>query len=233
MLFLNDLTHIVGIEFYDIIEDDINVEIVRQGKHLSIVEVLASKFKSELLIIGKKYSFNDNDDDFIPLRKYYATALKHTLLNDVPESDPKFLKLKNEIGYGLEYVYYENIVIPKLVNKVYKKFFIDIHHPLLYSFIENESDYSFKKKYNSYSYLKEIKTAINPVHEDIADKISNNIQSDEFGIKIKDMFSTIFSKKWTDEYEERLIKIFSATSQKIIKSHETDVSTIKYLVDNI
>lgn len=219
-----DISDIDGIEFYEYSEDDTIIEIVRQGKPLKVVEVLASKFKSELTHIGKKYSFNENDPDFIPLRKYYASAIKYVLENDEPENDLKFVKLRDEIGYGLEYVYYNEIVIPQLVDEVYKLFFIDGKHPLLYNFIDGKDDYSFNGmnsgKYGYLNYSTMIMKAVDPEDKKSPMKMSR----DDFSkIWEETGMNDIFYNKWADEYNERLSIIFSKLTQHHIDSNEQSI----------
>ncbi len=218
MITLNDLEKIEGIEFYEYLEADMNVEVVRVGTPLDIVSFLVSKFKAELTMIGKKYAFNENDKDFIPLRKYYASAIKHSLLTYNLEDDVKFNILKKEIGYGLEFVYYYEVLIPSLINTLSKRFFVDATHPLLYSSQEHYDEPSFTNfnfgKYGYFKYSIEISNALNPNREP-----ESTLSTDAINDIFKD--SKLFEKTWTNEYNARLSIIYSVLTQKYIETNES------------
>jgi len=232
MITSEDLKNINGIEFLsdeEINEDALIVETVRRGKPLTVPEMLASKFKFELLNINKRYAFHENDEEFKPLRKYFATALKYVLLNDDPEKDEKFVKLRDEIGHGLEAVYYNEIVIPKLMDEVYDLFFIDSDHPLLYAFKDGDNDYSFTNpEYGKYGYLHYnalIQDAIDPEKKDELinrEEIEKILDEKEFG-----------NKTWAREYMERIGIIYSKLSQDLIKKNEESLKEIEKMIDDL
>ena len=231
MVLKKDLENIVGIDFLpdeEINEELIAVETVRQGRSLSTIEVLASKFKAELSKIGKIFMFNEDDEDFKPLRKYFATALRHVLLNDNPEEDEKFVKLRDEIGLGLEIVYYNEIIVPQLLDAVHDLFFIDLNNKFLYDFKDEIDDYSFTSrisgKYNYVKYDQMISDAINP--NDIK---STKKQEKKFMYLKEFRLMDVEDPNWVDEYMKRISIIYAKPSRDVIEKNEKQAEMLREL----
>lgn len=235
---LKDLENL-DIEFipdFDIteIENLLAVENVRTGQGLKVVEALASKFKAELTQLGEKFAFNEDNEIFLPLRKYYSTALRYTLENHNPMDDPRFVTLKNDIGYGLEYVYYNEIVVPTLVDEIYHLFFIDHTHPLLYSLQDGDTKISFTSlnsgKYGYMNYGSMIREAIDPENKHSALKMT---EEDFAKIWEETGMAGIMRPKWTKIYSDRLSVIYSKLALDYMKKNTKDLDNIHNLLDGL
>jgi hypothetical protein len=170
------------------------------------LEFLADKFKSELTFIDKKFAFNEDDDDFIPLRKYYNTAIKLAVLNDKPTDYDKYNILKKDVGFGLEIFFYFNMPLKKLVDDVYDMFFIDRKHPHLYNSTDSDKTYSLNSSQNfsEYSWMgMQAKTRrLQKPSEDKKDKEMWN-KIDMGGL------DEIYREKWNDVNAERIVWVYS------------------------
>ncbi len=237
MLRLKELNEIEGIVFLpyeqlDLDEGTVAVETIRAGKELTIPEMLAQKFKVELTQIGAMFMRDEDNELFIPLRKYYATALRYALENHDPMSDPKYVTLKNDIKLGMEIHYYETVVVPQIADKIYQLFFIDMKHPLLYNFLDGRDDYSMTDMSNGhYGFMKwenRIADAINPnkttvgMSKDKMDEIFENSGLAE-----------LFKVTWCNTYTDRLSTIFSATAMDQIRKSDKSISRMKLLTEDL
>jgi hypothetical protein len=222
------------IDFFDI---NLNFDISESMNTEDIITELSKDFKQELTKICNenniKFMRNENDDLFIPLRKYYASAIRLKLSSDNPENDKKYIILKENIGLGMEKVYYTYSVIPKLINDVYKEFIIDSKHPLLYNFQDGDNNYAFddamssRSEFNFIRWQSRIEEAKNPGHMDWLMKSSKRTD------KIEEKFSELFANTWLDNYNERLGIIFNRLALDLIKNNNESMNRITNSLKNI
>lgn len=237
MLRLSELNKIDGIEFlpYDELGMDqgtIAVETIRAGRELSVVDMLAQKFKVELTQIGQMFMRDEDNEIFIPLRKYYATALRYALENHDPMTDKKFVTLKNDVGLGMEIHYYETVIVPQIADGVYKDFFIDMKHPLLYNFLDGQDDYSMTAMSTGhYGFMKwenRIAEAINP------NKSSFGMSRGSMDKIFEDSgLAELFKETWCNTYTNRLSTIFSAMAQAQIRKSDASMKRMGNLTDDL
>jgi len=223
-----DYDNIDGIDFLDIdiTESNLNVEIVRQGKPLTTVEYLASRFKAELSMINKPFMRDEDNELFKPLRKYYASAIRHTLTSHDPSTDIKYNTLST-MGIGLEKYYYETIVVPTLIDEVYKLFFIDMNHKLLYNFVDGMDTRrldGLNDFYGSLNWEHRIKKAIKP-----NDKLFGLSDKKRKDMVDKSGLGDLFKDTWIDEYNHRLGIIFSKQAQNIVNKSVKDFKSMSEL----
>lgn len=204
----------------------------------SVVDFLAEKFKKELAIVckenstpdnEKRFAFNEDDELFIPLRKYYATAVRYTMENFDPKTDKNYILLCDKFGRtGLEYLYYQEILVEKIIDEVYDKFFIDYHHPALYNMKDSRYSYSLTDmssgKYGYLSMITQIKDAIGIENE--KDKMFDDVIDESFASTGLD---EIYRPKWNDDVNSRLKIIFSKLSEKYIKDEIENSKRIQEL----
>jgi len=209
-----DYNNIEGIEFLDLESNfDIN-------DNMTIGEVqdeLSKEFKDELNILGIMFQRNEDDERFYHLRGHYASALRYTLEKYDPMNDPKYKILKEDIGMGLEKYYYTYMIVPKLINEVYKKFFIDSNNKYLYSFQDGGDDFRLDSLNAEFGikWRDKISEAINPNREK-RDRLSDEAYDRIFE---KSGMADLFKTTWIDEYNNRLGIIFSAIAREEVRTY--------------
>jgi len=171
-------------------------------KEDELVDHLATEFKNKLSDIKTTFVFNEDNEIFIPLRPYFATALRYVIENTDPNDYPKYIKLRDDIGYGLEIVYFNEIVLPEIADQVYDNFFIDPSHPLLYNSKDGRDNYSFTRMHGKYGFIH---------YGAMIDKLAGIkpfYSEDDFKALSEDA-KAVFEKKWTDDYLKKIPLIFS------------------------
>jgi len=215
------------IEFFDI---ELNFDINNGSSTDDIINELIKDFKEHLNKICKENNIsfmrNEDDDIFIPLRKYYATALAIKLGTHNIENDKKYNILKDDIRLGMEKVYYIHSVLPKLINDVYKLFVIDIKNPNLYSFQDGDESYSFdgpmssNSEFNFMRWQNKIEEAKDPGHMDwLKEPLKRSS-------KIEEEFNELFADTWLDKYNERIGIIFNRLALDLIQRNRKNTQRI-------
>jgi hypothetical protein len=192
------------IEFFDISHLD--------DSDTSIEDQLAAEFKEKLLELNVAFMFNENDEVFIPLRPYFATALRHAIENIDPNDYPKYVKLKKEIGSGLDTVYFNEIILPPIADKVFDKFFVDFSHPLLYNSKDGRDDYSFTGMHGKYGFL------MYSVLVDETAGVKPFYTKEEFAKVVGTDGENTYKEPWTHSYNDRFPIIFSKLTTEYCKT---------------
>lgn len=196
---------------------------IRYGVDLDEITVLSMIFKEAVTDIGKQFMTDEDNEIFVPLRKYYATALLIMLRDFNPQLDPTYTKIKQSQKLGLETVYLLESKIPELIMEVHKLFFLDTKNPHLYNFMDGGDDFSFTGMNKNYGYIS--------IHSKIQDAISPSKKTDYESLmsdKTRDIFDSMFKTSWIEEYEERIGLVCNSFSIDLI---ERDKKTVSRLMD--
>jgi len=222
------------IEFFDI---ELNFDINESSSTDDIINELIKDFKEDLNKICKENNMafmrNENNDIFIPLRKYYATALAIKLGTHNISADKKYYILKNDIRLGMEKVYYIHSVLPKLIDNVYKSFVIDIKNPNLYNFQDGDENYSFdslmssNSEFNLIRWQNKIEEAKNP---DYIDWLKGPLRKSS---KIEEQFNELFAETWLDKYNERIGIIFNRLALDLIQRERKNIQRLSDIAKDI
>jgi len=226
---------IPGIDFFnpDNKESFIDVESLRVGKNLTYLEALASKFKSEVIHAVKKHKikflFNESHEVFIPFRMYYATAIKELLLEDDPNNDPEFIKLK-ESHRGLEAAYYFEIYLKEIIHGIHKLFFVDSNNtfylmqedlPVTLTGISGKYGYT-----NLLNKMMKVTGEENNFNIDVKDITDKVLKEKDTVQQMPDMFK----ETWVDEYEEKIPVVYNWFMQDYLKRDRESVSRMKAIM---
>jgi len=223
----------VGIDFYNL---NVDVDINNQS-YTEIIDYLCLEFKQGIESVCKKHKIqfqrNENDERFSFYRRYYASALKLALINDNPDTDETY-KVLTTSKIGLEKVYYIDIVVQRIINKIHDKFFLG--GGIFYSFVDrDEPSFAGLNSRFGLKWDMDIDEAINPkdptvqIINEMEEKREQNESKKEMSDTLK-QFENLFAPTWINEYEDRISTVYNVLALKEKKKRTKSINRLKGIV---
>lgn len=215
---------IKGIEFF---EDE--MKLMEDVHPPEAIKFLAGMFHKELNENGVNFKFNEDDESHIPLRKYYASALKIAYQYLDPTKVKKWNDCKN-IGHGFETLYYHEVLLKKTTDEVYDMFFIVPSNDLLYSITGRDDSYSVTtvmgtiSPYGYINFNERFNEALDPDYgkNSIVNKVFAEMEKDEN-----------YRLKWNDIYEERLSVLYSYHTKQLTNKLQREEKPPKMFIESV
>lgn len=198
---------------------------IRYGIDLDEIRILSKQFKDELIVIGEDFMFNEDKNVFIPLRKYYSTALLIALRRFSHDDDENYNKIKQSQTLGLEIVYLFESKIPEIIMEIQKLFFIDPSHPHLYNFMDGNNDYSFTGMNKEYGYIlihSKINDAINPSQKLDTESLMTD--------KTNELCNSMFITSWIQSFGDRIGMACNNYSVGLLEDNRKTIEELKIIL---
>jgi hypothetical protein len=222
----------VGIDFYDL---NVDIDINNQS-YTEIIEYLCTEFKQGIDSVCEEHKIqfqrNEDDERFSFYRKYFASALKLALLNDNPNTDETY-KVLITSKVGLEKVYYIDIVVQRIINKIHDKFFLGGGN--FYSFVDrNEPSFAGTNSRFGIKWDMDIDEAINPndptiqMIKNMREKREKNENNDGLSDVLK-QFADLFAPTWINEYEDRISVVYNVLAIKEKNKRTESINSLKHI----
>ena len=195
-----------------------------------VIDALVHEFHKGVRDLGVKFAFNENDAIFIPLRKYYATALRLLLEdNAYVENDRKFQILRDQIGYNSHLHYYDTVLLHKIIDELDVRFLKSKDascQEYFYSFVDRDVHYSFLNYNRASDRTKQL------LFPELAEK------DKEMVAMIRKTFTSqaeryLWDDNWMDEYKAKISSVFGYTARKELQENESHLTNFKDTADRI
>jgi len=182
------------------------------------IDELSKEFKETIYWVCEneniQYKNNENHPSFVPARGFYARGLKKMYESASPMENEKFAILQSLGIGGFDLLYFEHVMIPKMLVDIHDQFFIGKHqyaHVLDPTAIISPLPQGIGRlqdgQYSYYSLMERFEKLTGTHREINIEKIAREVEKQFPGPRNYNNHDPKYST-WVKEYDEKM-KVFS------------------------